>query len=48
MNTNLLLTFIALNIVNVILQTVKSIATVKCGKVAARSSMLLLLVFIPS
>ena len=29
---NLLITFIVLNIVNVILQTVKSIATVKCGK----------------
>ena len=28
----LLITFIILNIVNVILQTVKSIATVKCGK----------------
>lgn len=28
----LLITFIVLNIVNVILQTVKSIATVKCGK----------------
>ncbi len=32
MNTNLLITFIALNIANVIIQTVKSIATVKCGK----------------
>lgn len=31
MNT-LLVTFIILNIVNVIMQTVKSIATVKCGK----------------
>ncbi len=31
----LLIIFIALNIVNVILQTVKSLATVKCGKVAA-------------
>ena len=31
----LLLIFIALNIVNVILQTVKSLATVKCGKAAA-------------
>lgn len=30
--TNLLLIFIVLNIVNVIIQTVKSIATVKCGK----------------
>ena len=32
---NLLLTFIVLNIVNVILQTAKSIATVKCGKTIA-------------
>lgn len=32
---NLLLIFIALNIVNVILQTVKSLATVKCGKFLA-------------
>lgn len=31
MNT-LLITFIILNIVNVIIQTVKSLATVKCGK----------------
>ena len=30
--TNLLLTFIILNILNVIIQTVKSICTVKCGK----------------
>ena len=35
MNTNLLLTFIILNILNVIIQTVKSIATVKCGKTVA-------------
>lgn len=34
MNT-LLLTFIILNILNVVIQTVKSIATVKCGKTAA-------------
>ena len=34
MNT-LLLTFIILNIFNVIIQTVKSIATVKCGKTIA-------------
>ena len=34
MNT-LLLTFIILNILNVIIQTVKSIATVKCGKTTA-------------
>lgn len=32
---NLLLIFIVLNIVNVILQTIKSIATIKCGKVVA-------------
>lgn len=33
--TNLLLLFIVLNIVNVILQTVKSLCTVKCGKLIA-------------
>lgn len=32
MDTKLLIIFIALNIANVIIQTVKSIATVKCGK----------------
>ena len=32
---NLLLTFILLNIANVIIQTIKSIATIKCGKTAA-------------
>ena len=32
---NLLILFIVLNIVNVVLQTVKSIATIKCGKVMA-------------
>lgn len=35
MNTNLLITFIVFNIINVIIQTIKSIATVKCGKVVA-------------
>lgn len=35
MNTNLLIIFIVLNVINVILQTVKSICTVKCGKVVA-------------
>lgn len=35
MDTKLLLVFIVLNITNVIIQTVKSIATVKCGKVSA-------------
>jgi hypothetical protein len=35
MDTKLLIIFIALNIVNVIMQTVKSIATVKCGKTGA-------------
>ena len=35
MDTKLLLVFIILNIANVIIQTVKSIATVKCGKVSA-------------
>lgn len=32
---NLLITFILLNIANVIIQTVKSIATIKCGKTIA-------------
>lgn len=32
---NLLIVFIILNIMNVIIQTVKSIATVKCGKTTA-------------
>lgn len=32
---NLLLTFILLNIANVIIQTIKSIATIRCGKTAA-------------
>lgn len=32
---NLLITFILLNIANVIIQTVKSIATIKCGKMVA-------------
>lgn len=35
MDTKLLLIFIALNITNVIIQTVKSLVTVKCGKTAA-------------
>ena len=35
MDTKLLIIFIALNIINVIIQTVKSIATIKCGKVLA-------------
>lgn len=35
MDTKLLIVFIILNIANVIIQTVKSIATVKCGKVSA-------------
>lgn len=35
MNTELLIIFVALNIVNVIIQTVKSIATVKCGPLVA-------------
>lgn len=35
MNYELLVIFIALNIVNVIIQTVKSLATVKCGKTVA-------------
>jgi uncharacterized protein YebE (UPF0316 family) len=35
MDTQLLIIFIVLNILNVIIQTVKSIATVKCGKAVA-------------
>ena len=35
MNIELLFTFIVLNIINVIIQTVKSIATIKCGKFSA-------------
>ena len=35
MDINLLIIFIVLNILNVIIQTVKSIATVKCGKTSA-------------
>lgn len=35
MNTNLIIIFILLNIVNVIMQTIKSIATIKCGKFGA-------------
>lgn len=34
---NLLITFIVLNILNVVIQTVKSIATIKCGKLIAAS-----------
>ena len=35
MDVKLLILFIGLNIVNVIIQTIKSIATVKCGKTVA-------------
>ena len=35
MDTKLLIIFIILNVVNVIIQTVKSIATIKCGKTMA-------------
>ena len=35
MDTKLLIIFITLNVVNVIIQTVKSIATIKCGKTMA-------------
>ena len=35
MNIELLVTFIILSVVNVILQTIKSIATMKCGKTLA-------------
>ena len=32
---NLLVSFIVFNIINVVIQTAKSIATIKCGKTAA-------------
>jgi hypothetical protein len=35
MDSKLLILFIILNVVNVIIQTVKSIATIKCGKTVA-------------
>lgn len=35
MDNKLLILFIVLNVVNVIIQTVKSIATIKCGKTVA-------------
>ena len=35
MNWNLFYLFVVLNVVNVIIQTVKSIATIKCGKLVA-------------
>ena len=35
MDTKLLIIFIVLNIINVIIQTVKSIATIQCGKTMA-------------
>ena len=35
MDSKLLILFITLNVVNVIIQTVKSIATIKCGKTLA-------------
>ena len=35
MNEKLFITFVILNIVNVIIQTIKSLATVKCGKTVA-------------
>ena len=35
MDWNLFWIFVALNVVNVVIQTVKSIATIKCGKVPA-------------
>ena len=35
MDIKLLITFILLNITNVIIQTIKSLVTVKCGKTAA-------------
>lgn len=35
MNWNLFWIFVVLNVVNVVIQTIKSIATIKCGKVPA-------------
>lgn len=35
MNWNLFWIFVVLNVVNVVIQTVKSIATIKCGRVSA-------------
>ena len=35
MNISILITFIIFNVLNVIIQTVKSIVTIKCGKVLA-------------
>ena len=35
MDMNLLILFIVLNVVNVIIQTIKSLCTIKCGKVVA-------------
>ena len=35
MNTELLLLFIVLNAVNVVIQTIKSLCTIKCGKLVA-------------
>lgn len=35
MDKNLLITFIALNIINVVIQTAKSLITVRCGKTVA-------------
>ena len=35
MNIELLATFIIFNVINVVIQTVKSIATIRCGKVVA-------------
>jgi hypothetical protein len=35
MEIKLLVLFVVMNIVNVVIQTIKSIATIKCGKVAA-------------
>ena len=35
MATKLLILFIVMNVLNVIIQTIKSIATIKCGKTAA-------------
>lgn len=47
MNVELLIIFIILNAVNVVIQTIKSLCTIKGGKVVAASEMRLPTVFTP-
>ena len=46
MDRNLFILFVVLNVLNVIMQTVKSLATYKCGKGVASLSMRWLMVSI--